>query len=121
MSASTIFNEPAPETWAQWINRGHRLQHEEQYADALSAYEQAIICNPQDASAYEYLAELCKKLGLYESALAVYQRVLGLDPTFPHFYLYKGEVLKKLHRYAEALTTFEQAMALVPEEVALYD
>src|SRR5450759_3278288 len=88
MQASTLFSEPTPATSAQWINRGHRLQHEGQYADAFSAYEQAILCNPQDASNYEYMADAFKKLKMDEFALAAYQRALDLNPNSLDLYIY---------------------------------
>jgi tetratricopeptide (TPR) repeat protein len=120
MPTSTLFDESIPQTFAQWISRGRRLQQEQQFTDALSAYEQAILCNPKDASAYEYLAHVCYQLGKYDYALAGYQRALELNPTSLSLHCSKGEVLEHLERYEEALCVYEQALVLAPQDAALH-
>ena len=94
MTIGTHFDETVPQTSVQWINKGHRLKQEERYTDAVAAYQQAILCDSQNASAYKYLAHAWYELGQYDLALAGYQRALELNPDSLPLLIYKGEILE---------------------------
>ncbi len=122
--------ERKPErTAAQWLQEGNKLLETRNYPQALAAYEQALLLNPNDAAykralslnpndaiATSDIGLLSRNAGQYEEGLAMYERALLLDPNDATTYNRKGEVLGLLERYEEALAAYERALFLDPQD-----
>ena len=94
---------------------------DEQYEEALAAFDQAIYLDPTDADAYAGKGNALDELKLHEEALAAFDQAIYLDPTDAAPYYSKGIVLGKLGRHEEALAALEQAIRLDPTDaVASY-
>jgi serine/threonine protein kinase len=110
-------------TAQQWLDEGgtfHRLQ---KYDEALTAYEQAIRLDPNNAAAYNYKGVALHNLKRYDEALVAYERAIRLNPNdgFAALaYNNKGVTLHNLKRYDEALVAYEQAIRLDPNDAFAY-
>jgi tetratricopeptide (TPR) repeat protein len=89
--------------------------------DTLTACEQAIRRNPDNARAYYEKGEILHRLNRYEEALQACEQAIHLDPTNDLAYYNKGEILYELQRYEEAVLAYEQALRLVPNDTASYN
>lgn len=103
-------------TAVQWVSEGRTLSHFKLYENALAAYEQARVLEPDDAFIYECKALAFVELERYDEALAQYEQALERDPEDADVYEGKGNVLVALLRNEEALIAYEQAIMLTPED-----
>jgi len=108
-------------TSQEWRMEGYTLNNQKRYADALTAYEQAIRLDPNDAITYYNKGIALRNLQRYLEALAASEQALRLDPNVADYYNSKGIALRNLQRYAEALTAFEQALRLDPNYADYYN
>jgi tetratricopeptide (TPR) repeat protein len=97
-----------PHTQKQWLTEGNRLFALKQYAEALDAYEQALLLDPASALAYENKGSTLYRLERYAEALAACEQALQLDPTCGPAYGCKFGVLFRLRRYKEAVGALKQ-------------
>ncbi len=70
----------APETLAQWVQRGHDLKSKELLAKAVEAYLQAIQVDGSHADAWRFLGNACYKLGRFSQARDAYEASSRLNP-----------------------------------------
>ncbi len=105
----------------QWMQEGNTLRDLKRYQEALSAYEQAIRLDPNDAYAYRCKGDALYDLKHYQEALAAYEQAIRLDPNFAQAYNGKGTALYDLKRYQEALAAYEQAIRLNPNYALAYN
>jgi tetratricopeptide (TPR) repeat protein len=82
------------------------------YKEALTAYEQAIRLDPNDAYAYTKKGNALYNLKQYEEALTAYEQAIRLDPNDAYAYTNKGSVLERLGRNKDAQQAFERARQL---------
>jgi len=93
-----------------WLKRGAQLVREQQFAEALLAYEQAIHLAPAFAPAYQQQAEVFLVLNRAEEALAACDQAIGLDPNLAAAFFSKAKVLRSQGRVAEALHASERGL-----------
>ena len=91
--------------WA-YVLLGDALRMQEHSADAISAYEYALILNPDHKSAHNKIGRIYFKQGNYHQALAAFNNaeqtpdvLVGISRT----YLALGDIQKGLERLEEAL------------------
>ena len=91
--------------WA-YVLLGDALRFQEHSADAISAYEYALILNPDYKSAYVEIGRIYFKQGNYHQALAAFNKaeqtpdvLVGISRT----HLALGDIQKGLERLEEAL------------------
>jgi tetratricopeptide (TPR) repeat protein len=92
----------------------------QRYEEALTALEQAIRLDPNNALAYLGKGATLDDLKRYEEALAAFEQAIRLDPTDALAYLGKGTTLHDLKRYEEALAAYDQAIRLDPNYASAY-
>ena len=88
-----------------------------QYADAVSAFEQAlsygsILVDSMDYDINYYLATAYYKNNEKEKAVAVYDAILEMDHSQKTAHYLRGTVKLELGRYEEAIADFDRAIAL---------
>ena len=74
--------QETPTDVAGWVNLGNQLYRQEQFEQALFAFEQALNQQPDLYQAWYGQAQVLSTLGDYPGALAAYSRVLTLQPDF---------------------------------------
>jgi tetratricopeptide (TPR) repeat protein len=95
--------------------KGRELELSGRYEEALAAYEQALVLNPDDVTTWVYKGLALAQLGRYEEALTAFDRALVLSPDDADAWYCKGLALDYLGRYEEALTAFERTIELRPD------
>src|SRR5260221_4046665 len=91
------------------------------YREALTAFEQAIQLDPNDAVIYNGKGLALSNLDRHGEALAAFEQAIRLDSNFTNAYANKGMSLYKLKRYQEALAAFEQTIRLNPNFAVVYN
>lgn len=89
-------------------NLAQALAATENYADALSVTETALITYPEDAGLLETHASLLNQAGRTEEAIAALQRLAQVNPEAQVNAL-QGLWLAQAGRYADARTAFDRA------------
>ena len=87
------------------------------FDDALSAFEQAIVLDPNCAPAWNGIGRVNYHIGTPEAAIAAYERAIASDPNFDHAYYGIGILLAvKVGNYPEAIAAFRRGLAANPNE-----
>ena len=118
-SKMIVIPKPAPplRTKEMWIKEGQLLYGEKQYADALAAYEQALLLDPHHATAYFFKGNVLYMLEQYSEALVAYEQSSQFNPNYAAAHCHKGHTLRHLQRHPEALAAYEQSLQLGSLEV----
>lgn len=90
-------------------------QEEAQFADAITAYENILMIDPDYAEAHNGLGVIYSIQGKFEPALQHLQRAVALAPLASHLHNNLGYTYLLLGREDEAIRSFEQALRLDPE------
>jgi len=101
---------PALRTKEEWIEDGRRFAEQRLYADALAAYEQALLIDPHYALAYFYKGHVLYGLQQYTTALIAYEQAARFNSGAAAPHCYRGHTLRHLQRYTEALAAYRQAL-----------
>ncbi len=104
----------------EWWREGKALYDQKRYADALTAFEQAIRLEPNNATYYFNKGVALNDLKQYKEALAAYEQAVRLEPNNATYYHGKGIALNNLKRYPEALAAYDQAIRLNPNKANYY-
>lgn len=73
--------ERAPSLGMAWNRLGDLNQLRGQFRNAVDCYKKAILLEPDDANAYEDLADVLQTLGEKEQALKMYRAAMKRDPS----------------------------------------
>jgi tetratricopeptide (TPR) repeat protein len=79
-----------------WYERGFAFTGEGRYADAVSAFQNALSADPSHLNAWYYLGDTLFRLGRYEEALLAFQNATEVDPDFVEAYFSESRVYGKL-------------------------
>jgi tetratricopeptide (TPR) repeat protein len=94
----------------QITSEGKRLQLAENINASRTTYDQLVIDDPLNATAWCIRGNYYNDaFGQFDEALASYDHALGLDPTHAYCWYSKGVTLQNMGRSGEALTCFENA------------
>lgn len=104
-------------TGEDWVKDGRLFMERRLYADALAAYEQALLLNPHFATAHFYKGQVLYALQQYPAALVAYEQAARYSPNSAAPYCHKGDTLRHLQRYEDALDAYEQAVQIGSREV----
>ena len=103
-----------------WNNLGYQLFSLNHYVEALSAYDRALMIDPDYSLGLANRCAVLSKLGKYAQALLSCQLAIEKDRHWGSqgaalAWDNQGDVLFNLQRYQESLKSFEQAIALNPD------
>jgi hypothetical protein len=84
-----------------WYERGLALTTEGRYAQAVTAYRNALAADRSHLNAWYYLGDALFRLGRYGEALLAFRNATAVDPDFVDAYFYEGRVYGKLGMPAE--------------------
>ncbi len=117
----TTFIRALQKTAQQFLKEGDSLYRHKRYEEALTAYEQAIRLDPNNAVAHYNKGNTLNDLKRHKEALAACEQAISLDPNYALAYNNKGNDLCSLKRYEEALGACEQAIRLNPNLAVAYN
>ncbi len=98
------------------IDKGNILLNWERYQEALSAFNEAIRLDPQDALAYNGKANALHYLRQYQEALSAFNEAIRLDPQEISAHFNKGNLLYDRGQYKEAIQEYDIALRLNPQD-----
>jgi tetratricopeptide (TPR) repeat protein len=96
--------------------KGNALYAEQKFAEAVAAYGEAILLDPENWGYYLNLGLSQKKAGQPEEALAAFRKAAELNPESYSANKEAGEALAKANQYGEAKSYYEKAAALSPDD-----
>jgi tetratricopeptide (TPR) repeat protein len=102
----------APDDASLYRCKGYALYHLRAYEDALAAFEQAILLNPEEIPALLGMSLVLFEQGRFEEALGYCERSLLLDATCAAAYDQKGRIFRVIGKAKEANQAFERAKQL---------
>ncbi|MBE2272150.1 MAG: toll/interleukin-1 receptor domain-containing protein [Anaerolinea sp.] len=113
MLMSTPTYAPNP-TAASYFNQGYTAAQNDAYADALNAFTQAIMSDPNYAFAYFWRGYVNGKQRYFQSALEDYTRAITLDPFYATAYNNRCFVYNELSNYQQAIADCTRSIELDP-------
>ena len=103
-----------PATATEWSELGDTLAELQRDAEAIQAYEYAVLLDPRDAKTWSKYGQVLVKDHMYEQAREAYHHALALSPDDAKTWNNLGSLLFQMGSLAEAVTAFEKAIALDP-------
>ena len=96
--------------------KGNKLYAEQKFAEAVAAYEEAVVLGPGNWGYRLNLGLSQKKAGQPEAALAAFRKAVELNPESYSANKETGEALAITKQFAEARPFYEKAVALSPDD-----
>jgi hypothetical protein len=100
----------APDIWVTHLMLGQELQIQGRCAEAVEAYERAIVLRPQEPFAYVRAGVCFVALGRLDQAAQMFDRARTLQPTSPRPLVGLGVIASLSGRHAEARRWFLDAV-----------
>lgn len=102
------------------FQRGLALMKQGRYAEALQAYDQALVLTPQDANALINRGVVHYELGNFRQALADQSAALALRPDDEQALYNRGNAYAELGATELAFKDYERAIAVNPKSANSY-
>jgi tetratricopeptide (TPR) repeat protein len=109
------------------LEQGKELFLNDQDAEALAAYKQAIERNPEFAEAYYRLGLVHGVLkhedeseAAYKKAIELYKKYVPENPKDADAFFNLGESYRYLRQYEDAVRAYKQAVKLQPEDPEMF-
>jgi tetratricopeptide (TPR) repeat protein len=99
------------------FERAVSLHHQEKYAEAESAYREALLHDSVNSSIWANLGTALRKLGHLDAAALCAQRALQLAPDKHGHVMNWGNCLVDLDRKDEALRALSKAVSMAPDDI----
>ncbi len=103
---------PSP---AEPVRTGNSLLRERRFAEAVAAYDRAIVAEPADAEAHSQRGFALLALGRNAEALASALRATQVAPQSPAAWIALGAQFSSLKHYELALKAWRSAQRLAPD------
>lgn len=100
--------------------RGSALAHLDRFAEAISAFTEAIRLDSRNVHWWYDRAAARAQLGEFDVALQDAAQALLLDPEYAFAYVAQGKALAGLGKYDAARVAFNQAAELMPDLADTY-
>ena len=94
---------------------GTHAEYSEHYAEALEAYEKALICDPTATYIKEKLPILMLKMGDYETAAAWLTEAIEKEPDNTTYLLFLANILVQQEKINEAVQLYEKILIHDPD------
>lgn len=102
-------------TAEEWIDKGDRHVHNEEYNTAVECYTKAIELDPDNAGAYFKRHKAYNALGDIEPAVADVTTAIELDPANYQYYYVRGFLYNVEQEYTLAVADLDRSIALKPD------
>ncbi|MEC4805573.1 MAG: tetratricopeptide repeat protein [Jaaginema sp. PMC 1080.18] len=109
-----------PDYAEAWASRCQLLWQIEDYTEALTACDRALITNQNwgnlsPADAWATQGEILYQLARYDQAINAYNQALAINPNLGHIWTQLGQILDILGQHEEAKVAHAKAVALNPD------
>jgi len=91
------------------------LHRESRHAEARTAYERVLQCQPRHVPALTFLSIIALESDDPERAIELTAAALGMDPSNAAAHLLQGHAFRRLERRPEALASYQRAIASKPD------
>ncbi|CAD8051939.1 unnamed protein product [Paramecium primaurelia] len=82
---------------------------------ASASFQQAIVLNPNNESAYFNLANFLHELKQFKDSISYYDQAIKLNPNNSKYYLKKGFSLQDNYQFEKAIACYNQILNLDPD------
>jgi len=110
-----------PEKSKEEREKGNEFFKQQKFPEAIAAYAEAILRNPDEAVNYSNRAAGYTKLGEFQLGLNDCEEALKRDPKFLKAYIRKAHLQTVLKQYHRAVETYDQALKIEPENEEVKD
>jgi len=100
---------------------GDQFLKQQQYSQALHAYEEALNMDPLNFHAWNGKGTALYSQGNYKRAYDAYQRATEIDAENPVVWVSAGLALNRLKRFSQSLVHFERALSIDPAYVPAWN
>ena len=107
-------------TYQEFLQSGNDLYTNKKYVEAIAAYDQAILLNPNTPGIYNNKGLALNHLKKYDEALLLFDKSISLNPSLAFSYNSKGKTLLDKKKYIEAIQAFDKAISLEPTDPLPY-
>ena len=108
----SMTSAPCQQTAVDWYNKGCALDDQGKHDEAIKAYDEAIMLDPNCADAWYNKGATLDDQGKYDEAIKCFDEAIRLDPTYTKAYYAKGLILKYLDKTSESNAAFAKAKEL---------
>ena len=108
--------ETDPNNSSYWFELGRACLLQEQYAEALNAFQQTTILNPTDGEAWKFLGSTFLKMQRYAEAITTYQHLLTFDDQDGKVWLNLAKAFEHNQQLEEAINAYQHVIALQPDD-----
>nr|MDJ0507697.1 tetratricopeptide repeat protein [Crocosphaera sp.] len=98
-----------------WYTIGKLYNANEEYKEALSAFEKVLEIKPNNFGAWDKRGDVLYNLGSFEEAISSYDKVLEIKPDFHYAWYNRGDALYNLGRFDEAIASYDKALKIKPD------
>jgi serine/threonine protein kinase len=98
----------------QLLSQADRLRQDENYAEAITAYQKVIAAKPDEAKAHWGLCYSLNQMGQPQEAITQCDQALALNPNDAQALWSKGNALHQQEKYSEEVQLYEQALKINP-------
>ncbi|MFH1238696.1 MAG: tetratricopeptide repeat protein, partial [bacterium] len=103
----------AREVFSDYLDQGNSLYFEGQPEEALEAYRQFLILNPDSFAAWINTAIICRDLDRYPEALQAYNKASALSSEDPLVFCNLGWAYYNLGDFSSAYQSFQKTISLM--------
>jgi tetratricopeptide (TPR) repeat protein len=103
-----------------WFDRGCQFEENEQFAEAASAYRQALLAGGPTPELCFNLANVLYQLGKKPEASERYRQAVELEPNFVEAWNNLGTILAELKQCDDAVVALQRAVELDPQYADSY-
>lgn len=97
-----------------WFVQGNTLMKNKNYSQAIAAYDNATILEPDYFEAWNGKADALNRVQKFNEAIAASDITLSLNPNYIQGWINRGYILYNLGRYEDELKAYEQAISIDP-------
>jgi serine/threonine protein kinase len=98
----------------QWLEEGNTHFNAGKYREAVIAYDEVLVLDPEDATTYNNRGLAYQSLEEYEKALADFNYAIKLNSRFVAAYYNRAHTNYDLMEYEKATADFNSVLALDP-------
>ena len=110
-----IYIDKNPYSAIAWHQLGNIYQDEENYTEALSCYDYAIIADDYFVGAIVEKAKVLEKTNKFKEAIEFYQLTLTMDDPTPFVHFRTGKCYIMLNQFDKAISSFKKAVFEDPQ------
>jgi tetratricopeptide (TPR) repeat protein len=103
--------------WVEAFNKGVGKVKAEKFDEALAAFKQCPVIDPERIDAYKNMAFVYMRMNSVDEAIPVYEKVIELDPKDTKTMLQLGSIFYEKKDYEKAIEVMNQILAIEPGNI----